>query len=248
MRWRRLRPRELGGGGAEAREGGRGAAAQVSAPARTMHPGAAVQRPRGGGKFDLFADGGRRRSFRAQPEGCSPFRRQLMLLLRQRLQPLERGGGGAEAREAGRRSSPRRPGRSIRARQPGPGGGRPRKRGNGGAEVRRGEGGGGGTVLRAGPGAAPGRCSATAYGGREGGLVCRRRPTVALPPSPLPSPCRQAPSAALPAPPADPVQGPAAARCRSAGRPPAPAAADVRTVLWAVADAVRALAAGARGG
>jgi hypothetical protein len=36
---------------------------------------------------------------------------------------LERGGGGAEARGAGRRSSPRRPGRSIRARKPGPGGG-----------------------------------------------------------------------------------------------------------------------------
>ncbi len=53
------------------------------------------------------------------------------------------------------------------------------------------------------------------------------------------------PSAALPAPLADPTQGPAAALCRSAGRPPAPAAADsdIRTVLRAVADAVRALAA-----
>jgi hypothetical protein len=216
--------------------------------AERVRRGGAARRGAGAGWGEGGSELPSARSFRAQPERCSPFRRQLMLLLRQRLQPLERGGGGAEAREAGRRSSLRRPGRSIRARQPGPGGGRPRKRGNGGAEVRRGEGGGGGTVTRAGPGAAPGRCSATAYGGREGGLVCRRRPTVALPPSPLPSPCRQAPSAALPAPPADPVQGPAAARCRSAGRPPAPAAADVRTVLWAVADAVRALAAGARGG
>ena len=39
--------------------------------------------------------------------------------------------------------------------------------------------------------------------------------------------------------------GPAAARCRSAGRPPPPAAVDMRTVLWAVADTVHALAAGA---
>jgi hypothetical protein len=46
--WLRLRPRERGGGGAEARAGGRAAAAQLSAPARAMHSGAAVQRTRGG--------------------------------------------------------------------------------------------------------------------------------------------------------------------------------------------------------
>jgi hypothetical protein len=102
----------------------------------------------------------------------------------------------------------------------------------------------GGAALRAGPGAAPGRCSAAAQGRREGGLVCRLRPTAALPPIPLPSPA-EPPPAALPALLADPTPGPAAARCRSAGRPPAPAAADIRTVLWAVADTVRALAAGA---
>jgi hypothetical protein len=125
--WRRLRPRERGGGGAEARAGGRAAAAQLSAPARALHPGAAVQRPRGGGKGDWCADGGQRRRF--PPTHCPP--------------PAE------------------------------------------------------------------------------------------------------PPSAALPAPLADPTRGPAATRCRSAGRPPAPAAADIRTVLWAVADTVRALAAGA---
>jgi hypothetical protein len=53
--------------------------------------------------------------------------------------------------------------------------------------------------------------------------------------------------AALPSPLADPTPGPAAARCRSAGRPPAPGAADMRTGLWAVADVVRALAALAAG-
>ncbi len=55
--WRRLRPRERGGGGAEARAWGRAAAAQLSAPARAMQPGAAVQRPSGGGKGDWCADG-----------------------------------------------------------------------------------------------------------------------------------------------------------------------------------------------
>ncbi len=121
--WWRLRPREGGGSGAEARARGRAAAAQLSAPARALHPGAAVQRPRG----------------------------------------------------------------------------------------------------------------------REGGLVCRLWPTAALPPSPLPSPA-EPPSAALSTPLADPTPGPAAASCRSAGRPPAPPAADIRTVLWAVADTARALA------
>ena len=125
--WRRLRPRERGGGGAEARAGGRAAAAQLSAPARALHSGAAAQQPRGGGKGDWCADGGQRRRF--PPTHCPP--------------PAE-------------------------------------------------------------------------------------------PPS--------AAQAALPAPLADPTPGPAAARCRSAGRPPAPAA-DIRTVLWAVADTVRALAA-----
>jgi hypothetical protein len=48
--WRRLRPRERGGGGAEARAGGRAAAAQLSAPARALHSGAAVQLPRGAGR------------------------------------------------------------------------------------------------------------------------------------------------------------------------------------------------------
>ncbi len=73
-----------------------------------------------------------------------------------------------------------------------------------------------------------------AYGGQ------RRR----LPPTLCPPPA-EPPSAALPAPLAYPTPGPAAARCRRAGRPPAPAAADIGTVLWAVADTVRALAAGA---
>ncbi len=64
-----------------------------------------------------------------------------------------------------------------------------------------------------------------------------------FPPTHCPPPA-EPPSAALPAPLADPTPGPAAARCRSAGRPPAPAEVDIRTVLWAVADTVRALAAG----
>jgi hypothetical protein len=103
--------------------------AQLSAPARALHSGAAVQRPRGGGKGDWCADGGQRRRF---------------------------------------------------------------------------------------------------------------------PPTHCPAPA-EPPSAALPAPLAEPTPGPAATRCRSAGRSPAPAAADIRTVLWAVADrgTVRALAAGA---
>jgi hypothetical protein len=127
--WRRLRLLERGGGGAEARAGGRAAAAQLSAPARALHSGAAVQQTRGGGKGDWCADGGQRRNF--PPTHCPP--------------PAE------------------------------------------------------------------------------------------------------PPSAALPAQLAYPTQGPAATRCRSAaaGRPPAPAAADIRTVLWSVADTVRALAAGA---
>jgi hypothetical protein len=61
--WRRLRPRERGGGGAEAHAGGRAAAAQLSAPARVLQLCAAVQRPRGGGKWDWCADGGQRRRF-----------------------------------------------------------------------------------------------------------------------------------------------------------------------------------------
>ncbi len=49
-------------------------------------------------------------------------------------------------------------------------------------------------------------------------------------------------SAALPAPlqSSDPTPGPAAARCGSAGRPPAPAPADMRTVLWTVGRGARA--------
>jgi hypothetical protein len=50
--WRRLSPLEGGCGGAEARAGGRAAAAQLSAQALALHPGAAVQLPRGGGKGD----------------------------------------------------------------------------------------------------------------------------------------------------------------------------------------------------
>jgi hypothetical protein len=63
--WRRLRPRECcgGHGGTEARAGGRAAAAQLSAPARALYPGAAVQRPRGGGKGNWCADCGQRRRF-----------------------------------------------------------------------------------------------------------------------------------------------------------------------------------------
>ncbi len=122
--WRRLHPRERGGGGAEARAGGRVAAAQLSGPARALH---SVQRPRGGGKGDWCADGGQLQRF---------------------------------------------------------------------------------------------------------------------PPTHYPPPAGP-PLAALPAPLADPTQGPAVTSCRSAGRPPAPAAADIRIVLWAVADTVRALAAGA---
>jgi hypothetical protein len=128
--WRRLRPRERGGGGAEARAGGRAAVTQLSAPARALHSGATVQRPRGGRKGEWCADGGQRLRF--PPTG----------------------------------------------------------------------------------------------------------PTHCPPPA-------EPPSAALPALLADPTQGPAATRCRSAGLPPAPAEADIRTVLWAVADTVRVLAAGA---
>jgi hypothetical protein len=69
-----------------------------------------------------------------------------------------------------------------------------RRRWRGGA--RWGEG-GGGAALRAGPGAALGRCSAAAQRGREGGLVCRRRPTAALPTTHC-SPPAEPQSAALP--------------------------------------------------
>ncbi len=58
--WRRLHPLERGCGGAEAR----------AAPAWALHPGAAVQRPRRGGKGDWCADGGQRRRF--PPTHCPP--------------------------------------------------------------------------------------------------------------------------------------------------------------------------------
>jgi hypothetical protein len=152
-------------------------------------------------------------------------------------------GAPASCADAERRGAARRlPGRGspalVAAVSPGA-----RRRWRGGA--RWGEG-GGGAALRAGPGVAVGRCSAAAQGGREGGLVCRRqrRQTAALPPTHCPPPA-EPPSAALPAPLADPTPGPAATRWRSAGRPPAPVAPDIRLVLKAVADTVRALAAGA---
>ncbi len=107
---------------------------------------------------------------------------------------------------------PRRPGRSIRARQPGPGGGCVPGSAAAVARRRGGGGGGGGTVPRACPGAAPGRCSATAQGLREGGLVCDGGRRRRFPPTHRPPPAAEPPSA-LPAPLADPTPGSAVARC-----------------------------------
>ena len=90
----------------------------------------------------------------------------------------------------------------------------------------------------------PGAAAPRPRGGGKGNWCADGRQRRHFPPTHCPAPA-EPPSAALPAPLADPTPGPAAARCRSAGRPPAPEAADIRTVLWAVADTVLALADGA---
>jgi hypothetical protein len=102
-----------------------------------------------------------------------------------------------------------------------------RRRWRGGA--RWGREGGGGAALRAGLGAALGRCSAAAQGAREGDWFADCGQRRRFPPTHCPPPA-EPPSAALPAPLADPTPGPAAARCRpgSARRPPAPVAADIQ--------------------
>jgi hypothetical protein len=140
--------------------------------------------------------------------------------------------------------------RSIRARQPGPGSGcvpwSAAAASPGVRRRRRGGAGGGGKRRRHSSPRRPGLCTRALQ--RHGPVGAGRGigvPTAANGgafPQPTALPPGLPPSAALPASLADPTPRPAADRCRSAGRPPAPAA-DIRTVLWAVADTVRALAA-----
>jgi hypothetical protein len=146
------------------------------------------------------------------------------------------GGGRARgAREScadaeGRCGARRLPGRGSPALAAAASPGARLRRWRGGARWGKG---GGGAALRAGPGAALGRCSAAAQGDGKEDRCADCGQQLRFPPTHFPPPA-EPPSAALPAPLADPTPGPAAARCRSAGRPPAPAAADIRTVLWVV--------------